>query len=308
MKREAVGCTKMKDLCGRLKLKQWQAIGILESLWLLTAKETPQGDIGKLSNEMIALGMDYQGNADRLITALTQSRWLDVSEEHRLIVHDWHEHSNDSLDMQLARTGKLYANGKTPRMTRLSKKERGIVCASNGWHGDEKEVRAQNATKSHEMPQKATTVPNHTVPNHTVPEPESAEAENPPVHAKATTAEPDSVDARILSEQVGIFDIRQQEAMLRLMRVHARDAQLTASQCIEHMTGRWETYRSECSGHEWQYGSAYKFFTSGKWDDPRSWPRAGPKGGKAKAEQEWEAFKVETDETERNEADLRGSM
>lgn len=146
MKREAVGCTKMKKLCRRLDLRQWQAVGILESLWFLAAKEAPRGDIGRLSNEDIALGLDYEGDADELIDALLDG-WLDKSEHHRLIVHDWHEHSDDAIDLRLARTGRLYANGNVPRMNRLSKKEREVICSSHGWNQD---FLAQKATKSHE--------------------------------------------------------------------------------------------------------------------------------------------------------------
>ena len=111
MKREAVGSTKMKKLCKRLNLQLYMGIGILEAIWHLTAREAPQGDIGKLPNEDIALGIDYEGDSDQLIEALVDSRWLDRSDTYRLVVHDWHEHADDALDMRLARSGKLYANG-----------------------------------------------------------------------------------------------------------------------------------------------------------------------------------------------------
>lgn len=124
MKREAVGSTKMKRLCNYLGVRQYVAIGILECLWHMTAREAPRGDIGKLSNEDIALGMDWDGDPEVLVASLVKSRWLDHSEEHRLIVHDWHEHSDDAVDSRLGRSGTLYASGQKARMKKISKAER----------------------------------------------------------------------------------------------------------------------------------------------------------------------------------------
>lgn len=104
---------------------------------------------------------------------------------------------------------------------------------------------------------------------------------------------PDSADAHILCDTVGIFDLRQQEDMHRCMKAFAAKTVKSGSETIVHMAERWKEYAAECERHEWQYGSAHKFFMSGKWDDPRSWPRAGPKNGRAKAEAEWEEFKKE---------------
>jgi hypothetical protein len=129
VKREAVGTTKMKRLCKLLDVRLYVAVGIMESLWHLTAKETPQGNIGKLSNEDIALGIDWNGDPDQLVSALVKSRWIDESETHRLIVHDWHEHADDAVDVRLARAILLYANGAQPRMNRLSKEEKARLCA-----------------------------------------------------------------------------------------------------------------------------------------------------------------------------------
>lgn len=129
MKREAVGSTKMKKLCKLLGVKVYVAIGIMESIWHLTAREAPAGDIGKLTNEDIALSLDYEGDPDALVDALVDAHWLDRSEIHRLIIHDWHQHSDDAVDMRLARAITLYANGTQPRMTRLSVAEKALLCA-----------------------------------------------------------------------------------------------------------------------------------------------------------------------------------
>lgn len=89
MKREAIGHTKMKRLCRRLDIPLWQGVGLLESIWHLTAREAPRGDIGKLSDEDIALAIDYRGDESKLIDALIESGWLDLDPVARLVIHDW---------------------------------------------------------------------------------------------------------------------------------------------------------------------------------------------------------------------------
>src|SRR5690348_9760858 len=103
MKREAITHTKMKRLCRRLDLPLWQAVGLLESIWHLTAREAPRGDIGKLSDEDITLGIDYRGDESKLIDALIGSGWLDRDPVGRLAVHDWADHADDAVHMRLAR-------------------------------------------------------------------------------------------------------------------------------------------------------------------------------------------------------------
>lgn len=85
----------------------------------------------------------------------------------------------------------------------------------------------------------------------------------------------DTCDTRILSESVGIFGMRQQADMNRLLAVHMKESGRTVDQAITHMIGRWELYKSLLGSLEWQYGSSYKFFTGDFWDNPDGWPRAG---------------------------------
>lgn len=112
----------MKRLCRRLDLKLWQAVGIMESLWHLTARECPRGNIGKLSDEDIALGIDWDGEPSILIAALLSSGWLDPTE--RLGVHDWHEHADDAVQSRIARAKLHFVGGFSPKLTKLGKAER----------------------------------------------------------------------------------------------------------------------------------------------------------------------------------------
>lgn len=100
---------KFKKLQRRLNLKLWECVGLLESLWMMTAKNSIAGDIGKYSNEDIAAGLEWEQDADDLIAALTQTGWLDACIEHRLIVHDWKDHAPNFIKGGMAKSGKHFA-------------------------------------------------------------------------------------------------------------------------------------------------------------------------------------------------------
>lgn len=110
MKRGTMEHPKFIQLCTALKLTKFEAAGLLETLWHFTAKFTPQGDIGKYSDEAIAKWVGWRVRSGslgvptgvRLTSALVQSGWLDRSEAHRLVVHDWAEHIDQSLKRNLA--------------------------------------------------------------------------------------------------------------------------------------------------------------------------------------------------------------
>jgi hypothetical protein len=140
VKREAMAHTKMKRLCRRLDLPLWQAVGLLECLWHLTAREAPRGDIGKLSDEDIALALDYRGDESVMIEALVQSGWLDRHPTERLSVHDWADHSDDATNMRLARSRQFFCCGRPPKLTKLTNAERDAAhkfyfCAPEPEHG-----------------------------------------------------------------------------------------------------------------------------------------------------------------------------
>jgi hypothetical protein len=135
MKREAVHHSKMKRLCRRLRIPLWQAVGLLESIWHITAREAPRGDIGKLSDENIAIAIDYHEDEHAMIAALVETGWLDRNNQHRLVVHDWPDHADDGIHMKLARGKQFFirqdAHGETilqaPKLSRLEARERDII-------------------------------------------------------------------------------------------------------------------------------------------------------------------------------------
>lgn len=132
MKREAVHHSKMKRLCRKLGIPLWQAAGLLEMIWHVTARQTPRGDIGKLSDEDIAIAIEYHEDERIMITALIESGWLDRDKTHRLIVHDWPDHAEDGVHLKIARSRQFFIrqsqNGETffepPKLSRLNARER----------------------------------------------------------------------------------------------------------------------------------------------------------------------------------------
>jgi hypothetical protein len=103
MKRTAMQHTKVNRLVRALKVPRYAAVGILESLWHLTAREAVMGDIGRLTNADIADAIFWDGEPDALIAALIVSGWVDEDATCRLAIHDWREHADDTIKKAIAR-------------------------------------------------------------------------------------------------------------------------------------------------------------------------------------------------------------
>jgi hypothetical protein len=114
----------MLDLAQRLGCDRAKAVGTVELLLHFVARYAPAGDIGKWTDDAIARAVDWRGEPSELVSCLADSRWLDHSEEHRFIVHDWSEHADDSIHMTLARAVRLFADGSIPQLRRLGHTER----------------------------------------------------------------------------------------------------------------------------------------------------------------------------------------
>ncbi len=122
MKRGTPDHPKTKALAARLDLKRWQVVGLLESLWHFTATYAKRGDIGKWSNIEIASAIEWQADPDALISALLECRWLDSSEPFRLLVHDWHDHADQTVSRsdevkKLGFASVMLANARQPLLS-----------------------------------------------------------------------------------------------------------------------------------------------------------------------------------------------
>ncbi len=103
MKRGTPRNPKVLHLANLLKVKVPTAVGYLELLWHFTAEFAPQGDIGRFDDKWIEAALFWTGRPGFLIHCLTVTRWLDSHSSHRVIVHDWHDHADDSVRKRLNR-------------------------------------------------------------------------------------------------------------------------------------------------------------------------------------------------------------
>ena len=158
MKRGTIDHPKMDELRVALGLPKWGAPGILETLWHWAAEYCPEGDIGRYSNETIARAIGWrEEDADRLIQALVDTRWVDAPDVRTtcaqrahavrtLLIHDWPDHAEDNVHRRLARAGKRFADGTPPILTRLNATERARIKRT---YKDSKSVRTSCAQSAH---------------------------------------------------------------------------------------------------------------------------------------------------------------
>ncbi len=80
-------------------------IGFLHLLWESTAEFAPQGDIGRFGDDWIEASCQWNGTKGALVKALLDAKWVESDPQSRLIVHDWHDHCEDSVRKRLKRLG-----------------------------------------------------------------------------------------------------------------------------------------------------------------------------------------------------------
>jgi hypothetical protein len=142
MKSGTAQLMKFKRLARRLNLPQYAARGVLEALWEFARVNTPAGDVGRFENADIAEEVGWDRDADDLILGLVEEHWLDAHETHRLVIHDWSQHCEDTVHRRLARAGQRFADGTTPSFHRLSRDERAAI---EGRFATQEVPRAQRA-------------------------------------------------------------------------------------------------------------------------------------------------------------------
>src|SRR5688572_15869320 len=77
MKPKTSELMKFKQLCRRLGESKRGVVGLLELLWNETAKNCPEGDVGRYTDEEIAIMCDWDADPEKLIDALVETKWLD---------------------------------------------------------------------------------------------------------------------------------------------------------------------------------------------------------------------------------------
>lgn len=97
MKRQAHSSPKLAALTARLGLRKYQAVGLLEALWHFTATQAQRGDIGKWTDAQIAAAVDWEREPSELIQSLVDAGWIDRCLKHRLLIHDWADHADQTV-------------------------------------------------------------------------------------------------------------------------------------------------------------------------------------------------------------------
>ena len=79
-----------------LKRPAYAVAGVLEMLWMLAAQHAEDGDLSRFSPVEIADYIEWEGDAEELIKALIETKWLENSNG-VLCIHDWDDHCPDYL-------------------------------------------------------------------------------------------------------------------------------------------------------------------------------------------------------------------
>ncbi len=127
MKKGTDGLAKFLLMLRDLKLPKYAGKGLLQDLWDFTALNAPEGNLGKFTNEEIALSIGYESDPDELIEVLLKRGWLDEHGSHRIVVHDWSDHCEDSIHDRLAKERRFFASGNVPKLTKLRKEDRPAI-------------------------------------------------------------------------------------------------------------------------------------------------------------------------------------
>lgn len=153
----ALQSVKFKKLKRRLRLSQWETIGLLESVWQFAITDAKLGDIGRHSNEDIAASIEWDKDADELVEALVDCGWIDAHSEHRLVVHDWHEHAPKFLKGGVAKSVK--SGGRN-----FANLDENVTSLEIQALGDSQEVQAKATTTMDIATKRNLTKPNQTKP------------------------------------------------------------------------------------------------------------------------------------------------
>lgn len=132
---------KIYALVDRLGLRRnYEAVGIVVSLWLWAAKNAPNGDLSGFPERAIAAAIGVNGKKEKVLCkALVETGWLDEKSSGGFLIHDWDEYA----ELLIAFEKKQRRLGKA-RVERYRKK----MCAENDTPFQKKSVTATKIDNS----------------------------------------------------------------------------------------------------------------------------------------------------------------
>ncbi|MFP4501187.1 MAG: hypothetical protein ACLFTT_09330 [Candidatus Hydrogenedentota bacterium] len=131
MKRDTPQHPKCVRLAKALGVRRYVAVGVLQTLWDWAGRFCPDGDVGRHGLDVLADGIDYEGDGETLVSALEESGWID-RDGNRVLLHDWAMHCEDSIHRTLVRRRAYFADGSMPKLTKLGRDEKAQAQAFYG--------------------------------------------------------------------------------------------------------------------------------------------------------------------------------
>lgn len=110
MKKGGPSHPKVLGIANVLGIHRLHALGLLEQMFHWVYEYCPGGDIGKWSNQVIADGIHWDGDSDKLIDVLVDLGWIDRCANHRLVIHDWAEHAPNWIHSLVSRDELQFAS------------------------------------------------------------------------------------------------------------------------------------------------------------------------------------------------------
>ena len=101
MKRGTPRHPKTLLLAATLGIPRYAAVGLLESLWHFGQSYAQAGDVGRYSDEVIAEAVGWEGDASKLVSGLVKAGWADRCRCHRVRIHDWPAHADQTVERWL---------------------------------------------------------------------------------------------------------------------------------------------------------------------------------------------------------------
>ena len=141
----------MMRLCSLLRISRPTAIGHLHLLWWWALDNVgPDGNLGDISDEEVAMAAQWDGDPHEFADALTRSGFVDVVEDGSRWLHDWWDYAGKILDrrardrerMRQAR-GSPSSRDPSPEPSRYPSQERPATVAGPSEDGSETVRRTQ---------------------------------------------------------------------------------------------------------------------------------------------------------------------
>ena len=93
---------KLFDAADELEVSPPHMMGLLVSFWLWALDNAPSGNLEGITPRMIARAAQWEGQAEKLTTALIRAGWLDEKDGGTLEIHDWYEYAGKLIDQRQA--------------------------------------------------------------------------------------------------------------------------------------------------------------------------------------------------------------